>query len=222
MFIFSNLAISLDGKIGVRSREHFMLGTKEDVKQMMALRRKCEAIVMGGATLRSFKMPCVIRDDPAPARHPANVVVSRSMEGFDPAWKFFTDARIQRVFFVSEKPSQPVLEKFEGLCEIVPFSNPFDRAPLAAQVTEGLKERGFSRILVEGGGGLMWDFASQNLIDEYNVTVTPRILGGAEAPTLVDGKGFGVKDVLNLKLQSCRQLGDELYLVYSKTEKRGQ
>lgn len=219
MFVFSNLATSLDGKIGVRSREHFMLGTKEDVKNMMLLRRHCDAIVMGASTLRSYKMPCLIRDEPAPSHQPANVILTRAMEGFDPKWKFFTDSRIKRICFVSELPNPAVRAQFENLCEIIELKGP--REESAKEVLEALEDRGFERVLVEGGGNVMWDFAAHNLIDEYNVTLTPRILGGIDAPTLVDGVGFTPKEVVNLKLKSCRVEGDEIYLVYSKTAHRG-
>ena len=67
----------------------------------------------------------------------------------------------------------------------------------------------------------MWDFVRENLIDEYHVTLTPKLVGGREAPTLVDGDGFEPRDILNLRLKSCRKVGDELYLVYGKTRRRG-
>jgi 5-amino-6-(5-phosphoribosylamino)uracil reductase len=67
----------------------------------------------------------------------------------------------------------------------------------------------------------MWDFASQDLIDEYHVTITPRVLGGIQAPTLVDGPGLEPKQAVNLKLMQCRVESDELYLIYRKTGRRG-
>lgn len=63
----------------------------------------------------------------------------------------------------------------------------------------------------------MWDFVSQNLIDEYHLTLTPKIIGGDDSPTLVEGTGFSPKDILKLKLHRCRRLGDELYLTYRKS-----
>ena len=67
MFVFSNLATSIDGKIGVASRAHFMLGTKEDAAEMMRVRRESDAILMGASTIRAYKSPCLIRGEPAPA-----------------------------------------------------------------------------------------------------------------------------------------------------------
>ncbi len=60
----------------------------------------------------------------------------------------------------------------------------------------------------------MWDFSSAHLIQEYHVTLTPKIIGGATAATLVDGRGFLPKEILNLKLKQCRVIGNEIYLVY--------
>ena len=62
----------------------------------------------------------------------------------------------------------------------------------------------------------MWDFVQPGLIDEFYVTLTPRIIGGAAAPTLVDGLGFEPGSVLNLKLKSCRRVKNELYLIYRR------
>jgi 5-amino-6-(5-phosphoribosylamino)uracil reductase len=83
-------------------------------------------------------------------------------------------------------------------------------------VVQHLSDRGVQRLLIEGGGQIMWDFVSLNLIDEFHVTLTPRILGGAEAPTLVDGLGFKKQKSLKLKLIQCRAIGDELFLTYRR------
>jgi 5-amino-6-(5-phosphoribosylamino)uracil reductase len=63
----------------------------------------------------------------------------------------------------------------------------------------------------------MWEFAKLNLIDEYRVTLVPKILGGADAPTMVEGEGFLPARLLQLKLVEARPVGDEVYLVYRKT-----
>ena len=69
-------------------------------------------------------------------------------------------------------------------------------------------------MLVEGGGEVMWHFVSQNLISEYHVTLTPKIIGGTKAPTLVDGIGFKYSKILSLKLTKVKKVRDELYLIY--------
>jgi riboflavin biosynthesis pyrimidine reductase len=62
----------------------------------------------------------------------------------------------------------------------------------------------------------MWDFVSAGLLDEFRVTLTPWILGGTEAPTLVDGKGFPAGKAAKLRLVRVKRLRDELYLTYRR------
>lgn len=217
MFVFSNLAISLDGKIATSSRELFHLGTPADRKQMQVLRKKADVIVMGASTLRTHKAFCPVF---GAKKQPANAIISTNLEGISPEWSFFKNPAHRRILFVT-KPISPARRKaFEKAAEVIELREPTrskKNYPLAEQILTALNDRGMNRILVEGGGGIMWDFVSQNLIDEYHVTLTPRIIGGSSAPTLVDGKGFFPQDVLNLKLVRCRRLGDELYLTYRKT-----
>jgi len=216
MFVFSNLAISLDGKIATARREHFPLGTKADLTQMIELRKRCDAILMGAATLRVYQKPCRVKGaDP----QPCNVIVSRSLEGLDAAWPFFNTPDVKRILFVSQKPTAEQEKKFRESSDVVLLQA---GSPIASQIVSALTKKGIKNLLVEGGGSVMWDFVSQDLIDEFNVTLTPRILGGKDAPTLVEGDGFSMQDVRNLKLKSSRVVGNEIYLVYSKTESRGK
>jgi 2,5-diamino-6-(ribosylamino)-4(3H)-pyrimidinone 5'-phosphate reductase len=74
-----------------------------------------------------------------------------------------------------------------------------------------LKGRGVHRLLVEGGGELNWAFLEQDLIDELHVTIAPRLLGGRDAPTLLEGQGLDMAGQLRLKLIDVRREQDELY-----------
>jgi riboflavin-specific deaminase-like protein len=218
MLVFSNLATSLDGKIATRSRELFHLGTPADRKQMQVLRKRADVVVMGGSTLRTYKRFCGVVGR---KKQPANAVLSSNLEGFSPNWPFFKDPGQRRILLITEPLSPARLQAFEKTSEVILLKKPTAAQPLASQILETLKARGLEQVLVEGGGGLMWSFASCNLIDEYHVTLTPRIIGGKEAPSLVEGTGFDPSQVLNLKLVRCRRLGNELYLTYRKTKKRG-
>jgi 2,5-diamino-6-(ribosylamino)-4(3H)-pyrimidinone 5'-phosphate reductase len=112
---------------------------------------------------------------------------------------------------VTKKPAR--LKEFEKTSQIFLIHA---KRPAAPQIVKILLREGYRNLLVEGGGGLMWDFASKNLIDEYNVTLTPKIVGGSDSPTLVEGSGFTPAKILELKLLKSRVLGDEIYLTYGK------
>lgn len=223
MLIFSNLATSLDGKIATPSRVLYPLGTAADQRQMQVLRKKSDVVVFGASSLRAFRLPCTISGPLARGlgKQPANAVLSSALEGISPAWPFFKRPGFHRILFVSEKAKVARLKLFERSCEIVVLKNPRLSFSTTRQLIWALQDRGYRKILVEGGGSVMWDFVSENLIDEYHVTLTPKLIGGIDSPTLVDGAGFEPREVVNLKLKSCRKVGDELYLTYRKTGRRG-
>ncbi len=218
MFVFSNLATSLDGKIATVERDLYHLGTPADRKHMQVLRKRAEVIIMGASTLRTIRQYCPVRG----ARdQPANVILSNSLEGISPDWPFFTYEGGRRILMVREKLSPRRAATFEKTSEIIPLQKTPLGGSAAVEILRVLGQLGFSKLLIEGGGEVMWDFASRNLIDEYHLTLTPKIVGGRDAPTLVGGHGFNSQEVLNLKLKSCRRVRDELYLVYRSTQKRG-
>ena len=223
MFIFSNLATSLDGKIATASRELYALGTAQDRKTMQALRGKCDVVLFGASSLRAFQRPCILSGPLVRGlkKQPANAVLSSHLKRISPTWPFFTRGDFHRMIFVSEKTPSVNLRPFEASCEIISLPRATDRCSTAKQVIHSLAQRGYAKVLIEGGGTVMWDFVRENLIDEYHVTLTPKLIGGTDAPTLVDGSGFDPKQVLNLKLKTCRKIGNELYLTYRKTERRG-
>jgi len=181
---------------------------------MHLIRSRSDVVLMGASTIRTFRKPCLVTRVPLKKKiQPANAVVSSTLEGISPAWPFFTENGMKRILFVSERASRARIQKFEQSCEIIVLQSKKKVGPL---ILKELTKRGYSNVLVEGGGSLMWEFAQENLIDEYNVTLTPKIVGGSLAPTLVDGLGFSGENILNLKLKSFKKVGDEIYLVYRK------
>jgi len=218
VFIYSNLATSLDGKIALASRKHVPIGTPFDREQMQGLRSESDAILMGASSLRAFRRPLLNRHaSPAQGPQPLNIILSYSLEGVSASWPFFKSNAIKRLLILKTPPRGARLKSFEKTSQILVLKN----SPPAPQIVAHLKQLGIHQLLVEGGGGVMWEFCRHNLIDEIHVTLTPKIIGGSASPTLVDGVGFNRDQILNLKLVQCRPVGDELYLIYRKTKRHG-
>jgi 2,5-diamino-6-(ribosylamino)-4(3H)-pyrimidinone 5'-phosphate reductase len=83
------------------------------------------------------------------------------------------------------------------------------------RLLEELGRRGVRKILLEGGSTLNWHMLSLGLVDEVRVAVSPRIVGGRGAKTLVEGKGFGkVGEGIELELKGVSRVGRDLLLLY--------
>jgi 2,5-diamino-6-(ribosylamino)-4(3H)-pyrimidinone 5'-phosphate reductase len=85
------------------------------------------------------------------------------------------------------------------------------------QLLSTLKIRKIRKILVEGGGELNWSLLRLGLANEIILTIAPKIIGGREAITFVEGEGFDkIINGINLKLIKIKheKKTDEIVLHY--------
>jgi riboflavin-specific deaminase-like protein len=214
MKVLSNLAITLDGKIAPADRSFLKLGTPEDWRRMIALRSEADAVLFGASTLRAyggFALP-----PKSTNRVPANIIYSSNLEGLDPKIPFFKNKNRVRILLHTKPLKSSTKKKLSNVAEIIQVPQPHSGTWVKKWLLPFLESRNMRRLLVEGGGTVMWEFVRENVIDEYHVTLTPKILGG-KAPSLVEGKGFSASQILNLRLVEADRVKDELFLIYSKT-----
>jgi 2,5-diamino-6-(ribosylamino)-4(3H)-pyrimidinone 5'-phosphate reductase len=76
-----------------------------------------------------------------------------------------------------------------------------------------LKKQNIMTVLAEGGGTLNWELVRQGLVDEMIITVTPYVVGGRDATTLVEGSGF-TKITKRFTLEKITRQKDEVVLYY--------
>lgn len=79
-----------------------------------------------------------------------------------------------------------------------------------------LQEKGYKRVLVEGGPTLLTSFLKEDLIDEIFLTISPKIFGSEKdiTLTLVEGYLFPPNQIKKFKLISVKKMGDEVFLRY--------
>jgi riboflavin-specific deaminase-like protein len=215
--VIVNMAISVDGRINTRRREHFALGSEHDRRLMDELRERADAVIIGASTVRRDGHPMRIRYDDLRARrvaagrapHPVNVVLSGDLDL--PLRPFFTDRETSRIVFTTRRASKARIRRFSPVAEVVVLPG---RMPSPARVVDALRERGLRRLILEGGGEVHYGFAKTGLVDEWYVTLTPRLIGGKSAPSFLDGEGFLKSNHIALRLVSQRRIGDEIFLRY--------
>lgn len=207
MKIFSNTAMSLDGRITTVAGDHLTLGSVHDHRHMSILRDLADAILVGGHSFRNWPHPLLPHAkhlDHAPREERKwNVVLSRSLQ-FDFSPEYIQSSQITPLFFTSQKKA-PTNFPFEVVCH-----DPITPATLVQE----LQSRGVNQLLIEAGGDIIYQFLQADLIDEMYITLCPRLIGGRGAASLVDGGGFLKDSLKNLKLLDCRVIGDEIFLHY--------
>lgn len=194
MHVVVNAAMSADGKLSTRDREQIPISGDADFDRVDELRADSDAVMVGVGTVLADDPSLTVddpdriaerrarNDPPQPAR-----VVADSRARTPPDSRVLDDEAATYVL-VGERAAT---EKVEGLeragATVVAAGH--ERVDLPAGLAS-LESRGIDRLMVEGGGELIFSFFDTELVDELSVFVGPLLIGGRDAPTLADGDGF--------------------------------
>jgi 2,5-diamino-6-(ribosylamino)-4(3H)-pyrimidinone 5'-phosphate reductase len=206
--VIINSATSADGKISSFERRQVRISGKSDLERVDALRADSDAVMVGvgtvladdpGLRVKSERLRKVRADQGKP-ENPLRVIA-------DSLARTPLNAQVLGggcIVAVSADAPQERLEKLARRCEIVQCGN--EKVDLR-ELLSTLYERGVERLMVEGGGTLNWSMVHEGLVDEIYTYIGALIIGGRDAPTLMDGTGYA-SDFPGLKLISLEKLDD--------------
>ncbi len=209
MKIFSNLAVSADGKIADLRDPTARLGSKFDFRAMDLLRQKADAVLMGSGTLASWPFPIKLKKSVLKKtrlkKQPLNVILTRS-GNLPTANRFWDDPSIIRFVFTTENGFSRAFEIVKDRAFLVAAGK--DEIDLSL-VLKKLSETGVKNLLIEGGGQVMESFLRQKYLHEMYLTWTPWLVGGKDNPGLVGGSGL--LEWSRLKILKVKKVKQELY-----------
>jgi len=217
MHVHVNAAASLDGKLSSRRREQVRISGDDDFARVDEIRAAADAVAVGVGTVLAddphltLDAPDLVaaREDRGDPPHPARVVA-------DSRARTPTDARIlddaaTTYVLVSEAAPDARRGALEAAgAELVVAGA--ERVSLP-DALDALEARGVDRLMVEGGGELIFSLFEADLVDELTLYVGSMVIGGRDAPTLADGEGF-VTDFPRLSLRDVERVDDGVLLTY--------
>lgn len=217
MHVSANVAASLDGRLAPADGARASLGSRHDLDRMHLHRLDADAVLVGGATFRTWTLPYVADDAPIARAQASGVTAPREVPRGRTWWnvvltrggplpigsrRFWDDPRV-RPLVLSTRPLD--LPRGENL--VRPAWSP-------AEVIGALAQRGIERLLVEGGGGLLGPFLAEGLVDRLHLTLCPWVLGGDMG--LAGASRWTAETAPRLRLESCETVGDEVFLTYGR------
>ena len=211
-FVILNAATSIDGKIATKNGDS-KLSSSEDLKRVHKLRSQVDAILVGKNT--------VLRDNPlltvrkVKGKNPIRIIVDSKGTIPSKTRILQTSKSIPTIIAVSKSISKSNLEKLKKFpVEIIISGTSNVNLKSLLRI---LYKKKISKILVEGGGTINWEFIKNNLFDELFITVSPYIIGCSDSISFAEGTGFSkVLDSPKLSLKSIRRLKNHLVLYYVK------
>jgi 2,5-diamino-6-(ribosylamino)-4(3H)-pyrimidinone 5'-phosphate reductase len=208
--VVMNAGMTLDGKIATYSGDS-SISSAEDLKRVHRIRESVDAIMVGINT--------VLEDDPRLSIHkistkkknPVRVVVDS--QGRTPIFSRMLNEPGKTIIAVSTKAEEDRVRKLGEKADIVVCGS--DRVNLKCLMKK-LYKMGVRSLLLEGGGNLNWGMLKEGLVDEVQVAVSPKIVGGRDAVSLVEGEGFAkISEGVKLRLNKQYKLGEDFILEYS-------
>jgi diaminohydroxyphosphoribosylaminopyrimidine deaminase/5-amino-6-(5-phosphoribosylamino)uracil reductase len=212
-FVTLKAALSLDGKIACRTRDSRWISAGRTREYVHLLRGEHDALLVGINTL--------IEDDPLlTVRHPnwgdkkiTRVVLDSGLR-FPLRAKILSSLESGRII-VFARTGAP-LRKAEALArlgvEVVLLGDP-RRTPSLGSVLAELGRREIASLLVEGGGRILTAFIEGKFADKLVLTLTPKLIGGLEAPGFYGGAGAGrIAEALRIRETRHFRLDEDIIL----------
>jgi len=209
-YVILSAAISIDGNMATKTGDS-KLSSKKDLVRVHKLRSNVDAILIGKRTMMIDDPSLTVRY--VKGKNPIRIILDSGGSIKSNSKIIQTCRKIPTIIAVSEKISEKNIARLQryGL-EVIKCGN---KKINLKKLLSILKKKNINKLLVEGGGTTNWSFFKNDLVDEIILTLTPFILGGKNAISLVEGDGFSkISQSYPLKLKNMRRLKNELVLRY--------
>ncbi len=179
-WVYTNMIASADGGTAVAGLSG-ELGGPGDKAMFAALRSVADVILVGAATVREEQYrPSNPRASTVEARlargqtaRPAIAVVTRSLD-LDLDLPLFSDPDYRPLILTADSSPASRRAELAAIAEVIVAGK--DGVDLSTALSE-LHARGASTVLSEGGPSLNGQLIADGLIDEWNLSVSPTLLG---------------------------------------------
>jgi 2,5-diamino-6-(ribosylamino)-4(3H)-pyrimidinone 5'-phosphate reductase len=193
-YVIVNMAMSADGKISSVGRRQVRISGAVDRGRVDELKAGSDAVMVGIGTVLADNPSLTVKSgDLRRARvragkpeNPVRIVVDS--RGRTPlSADILHKGAGERIIAVSEKAGKNAPARFRGLATVIVAGGEEVDLPL---LMARLRDLGIARLMVEGGGTLIASLLRHGLVDEFYTFIGNLIIGGKDAPTPVDGRGF--------------------------------
>ncbi|GBE17770.1 2,5-diamino-6-ribosylamino-4(3H)-pyrimidinone 5'-phosphate reductase [archaeon BMS3Abin16] len=212
--VILNAGVTADGKIATRTGDS-AISSKEDLERVHRIRESVDAIMVGIGTVLLDDPRLSIHKIDSHAENPIRVVAD-SRARIPLSARMFNE-KGTTIIAVSAKADKERVRKIEKRAEV--YVCGAEKVDLKCLMRK-LYRRGVQTLLLEGGGNLNYSMLRSGLVDEVRFAIAPRLVGGRDAVSLVEGEGFPtVAEGVELELLKHYSLGRDLILEYRVVRK---
>ena len=203
-YFFTSFVSTIDGKIIVKEKGYWPIGTKADYDYFTYLRAHADAIVDAKHTVLQF------------GKHTIRTIHDETFQNYRkelgkkglPEYIVLTstpDAQLTSVLANDHGYEPTIITPKEG-SERVTIQHLIDH----------LNDQKYKHVFIDGGPTLIAQLLEAGVLDEIHLTIAPKVFGSAPGKTLTMAEGilFPPDKVPQFKLVSVEKLDDEVVLRY--------
>lgn len=202
-FILVSYAQSVNGSIAAANREPIHLSGQESLLLTHRLRSLCDTILVGIGTILSDDPQLTTRLVKGPNPQP---IVLDSRLRMPRNARLLEDPGRSAWIVCDQKTRDSKIEQFQTSgATILPCATDGNGKIQMIALMELLAEREINSVMVEGGARIIRSFISSRLVDQFIITISPKLLKGL--PVLEENFEY-----VSLADVSYQQLGDDIIL----------
>ncbi|MGE6538465.1 bifunctional diaminohydroxyphosphoribosylaminopyrimidine deaminase/5-amino-6-(5-phosphoribosylamino)uracil reductase RibD [Bacillus luti] len=209
-FVTIKTAMSLDGKTATVTGESKWITGEEARSDVHQYRHTHDAILVGVNTVIADN-PHLTTRIPNGGKHPIRVILDTHLrtpssshvitDGFAPTW-----------IIVGKDVDKEKIASYES--ENIAIFQMKTKQIEIQDVLDLLGEKQILSLFIEGGQTVHASFLQTKHFNEIVTYISPKLIGGKDAPTLFGGNGFAIlQDALSLEIQEMKQIGDDIKIV---------
>lgn len=175
-FVVYKTAMTLDGKIATETGDSRWVSSEVSRQYVHHLRDRYDVILAGSET--------VLHDDPAltcrlpMGEDPVRLIVDGKLRLAENAQVLSSSTHSPCVIATTQAASHAKIERLNNLAGVEVWQYDTPRHVPLEKLMRDLVDRGWTSVLLEGGGGLAGTLIKDQLVDKLDFFIAPKLVGG--------------------------------------------
>ena len=187
-FVALKTAMSLDGKIATFTGASQWITGEAARQRVHEYRDVYDGILAGIGTVLSDDPSLTTRLEGGAGKNPVRIIAD-SMARTPVQARLLTDGAAPVLIAVTEAAPADRVEALKAAGAELIVAGPGPQVDMTL-LMKALGERDITSVFVEGGGTVNFSLLKAGLVDKVYAFVAPKLIGGREAKTPVEGEGF--------------------------------
>lgn len=217
--VIANFAITADGKTSTRNFTPTGFTGPRDLDHLRKIRSLGDALLVGANTVAHDHMSMGLssrslqreRMNRGQSAEPLRVIVS-NRGNVSPDWKVLHSGSAPRVIFSTRKMPAKTRNTLAPLADLWLFESAAVDLPAALAILR--REYGVRTLVCEGGPSLFRSLMEIGAVDELRLTWSPKVFGGAKAPTITSVPEKFLSKTARGRLADFQIVEGECFLTY--------